>query len=349
MKIAIHHKENGFSSKWIDYCKTNQIDYKVVNCYDNDIIDNVKDCDAFMWHFNHSNTKDVLFAKQLLYSLQKSGIKVFPDFNTAWHFDDKVGQKYLLESVGAPLVPTYVFYDKNRALEWVQETEFPKVFKLRRGAGSAHVKLVKGRSQAQKLVRKAFSSGFSQYDKLTNLKDRWYKFRKGKTGLWNVAKGFLRFGKTTEFARIIGNEKGYIYFQDYIPNNKYDIRVIVINGKAFAIKRLVRENDFRASGSGHILYEKHHFDESTIELSFDLAEKLDSQCLAIDYVFQNNKPLIVEISYGFVKEGYYQCKGFWDRDLNWHEGPFNAQGWMVESLISGIINNFKLQSNSRLK
>ena len=26
------------------------------------------------------------------------GIKVFPDSNTAWHFDDKVGQKYLLEA-----------------------------------------------------------------------------------------------------------------------------------------------------------------------------------------------------------------------------------------------------------
>jgi len=334
MKIAIHHKENDFSSKWIEYCQKNQIDYKIVNCYENDIIDQLGDCDALMWHFNQSNPKDVLFAKQLLYSMQTAGKKVFPDFNTAWHFDDKVGQKYLLEAIGAPVVPSYVFYEKQKALQWVEKTEFPKVFKLRKGAGSAHVRLVQKQKEAKKLVHKAFSRGFSQYNKVANLKDRWLKFRNGNLGFMNVMKGVLRFGKTTEFAKIVGNEKGYIYFQDFVPNNDYDIRVIVINDKAFAIKRLVRKGDFRASGSGHILYEKHHFHEDTIRLSFDVASKIQSQCLALDYVFKDDKPLITELSYGFVKEGYYPCKGYWDRDLNWVEGPFDAQGWMVESVIS---------------
>lgn len=336
MKIAIHHKENDFSSRWIEYCQNNQIDYKIVNCYNGDIIHQLEDCDALMWHFNQSDPRDVLFAKQLLFALEAAGKRVFPDFYTSWHFDDKVGQKYLLEAIGAPLVPSYVFYDKTNALRWVETTSFPKVFKLRKGAGSAHVKLVPNRSKAKKLVRKAFSGGFSQYDKIANLKDRWYKYKNGNTGLWNVIKGVLRFGKTTNFARVAGKEKGYIYFQDFIPGNDYDIRVIVIADKAFAIKRIVREGDFRASGSGHILYEKHHFDEDTIRLSFDLASKMKSQCLALDYIYKDGQPLITELSYGFVKEGYYPCKGYWDRDLNWHEGPFDAQGWMVESLLAEI-------------
>jgi glutathione synthase/RimK-type ligase-like ATP-grasp enzyme len=291
-----------------------------------------------MWHFNQSNPKDVLFAKQLIFSLESTEKKVFPDFHTSWHFDDKVGQKYLLEAIGAPIVPSYVFYDKQKALEWIDQTTFPKVFKLRRGAGSAHVKLVKNKSDAQKLVYKAFSKGFSQYDKVANLKDRWYKYRKGKTGFWNVAKGILRFAKTTKFAKIAGNEKGYIYFQDFISNNNFDIRVIVIGDKSFAIKRMTREGDFRASGSGHVLFDKSNFDEDLIRLSFTLADKIHSQCLAIDYVFENEKPLIVEISYGFIKEVYYKCEGYWDNDLNWHEGPFDAQGWMVESLLEKTVN-----------
>jgi glutathione synthase/RimK-type ligase-like ATP-grasp enzyme len=336
MRIAIHYKENDFSSKWIEYCEKHQIDYKIVNCYDNNIIEQVDDCDALMWHFSQSSPKDILFAKQLIFALKSAGKRVFPNFYTAWHFDDKVGQKYLLEGIEAPLVPSYVFYDKERTFQWIMDTSFPKVFKLRRGAGSAHVKLAENSSEAKKLVKKAFSKGFSQYDKVQNLKDRWYKYRDGKTGLWNVTKGLLRFAKTTEFAKVAGPEKGYVYFQDYIPNNDFDIRVIVIDGKAFAIKRLVRERDFRASGSGHVLFEKHHFDEEVIQLSFEIAKKIDSQCLAIDYVFQDGKPLIVELSYGFVKEVYYSCKGYWDRELNWYEGPFNAQGWMVESLLKEI-------------
>ncbi|MDR8390249.1 hypothetical protein NC796_03795 [Aliifodinibius sp. S!AR15-10] len=336
MKIAIHQKNNDFSSKWIEYCEKQKISYKTVDCYSNEIIHQLEDCNALMWHFSQSNPKDILFAKQLIYSLQTAGIKVFPDFHTAWHFDDKVGQKYLLEAIGAPFVPTYVFYDKQEAQQWIDKTTFPKVFKLRRGAGSAHVKLAKNRSDARKLVRKAFSRGFSQYDKIANLKDRWYKFRNEKTGLWNVIKGILRFGKSPEFARIAGREKGYVYFQEFVPGNDHDIRVIVIDGKAFAIKRLTRQGDFRASGSGHVLYEKHHFDEATIRLSFEVAEKVKSQCLAIDYVYKDGKPLITELSYGFIKEVYYSCKGYWDRNMNWHPGPFDSQGWMVESLLSEL-------------
>ena len=156
---------------------------RLVNCYANDIIEQLNDCNALMWHFHHASPKDFLFAKQLLYSLQSSGKKVFPDFNTMWHFDDKVGQKYLLEAIGAPLVPTYVFYSKNEALKWADETNFPKVFKLRTGGGSQNVRMVRSKSEAIKLIKKAFKRGFSQYSAWSNLKERIRKYRNGHSTL----------------------------------------------------------------------------------------------------------------------------------------------------------------------
>ena len=104
--------------------------------------------------------------------LEQAGVKVFPDFRTNWHFDDKLGQKYLLEALGIPLVPTHVFYDKKTALEWASKTTFPKVFKLRGGAGSANVKLARTKKEAVKLIRKAFGKGFSNYDAMGSLKER---------------------------------------------------------------------------------------------------------------------------------------------------------------------------------
>ena len=44
MKIAIH-KSGGFSERWINYCQKNNIDYKIVNAYDSDIIKQMADCD----------------------------------------------------------------------------------------------------------------------------------------------------------------------------------------------------------------------------------------------------------------------------------------------------------------
>lgn len=333
MKIAIHHHEPGFSQNWINYCKDNNIDYKIVNCYENDIINQLADCDALMWHFDHSIFKDFLFAKQLLFAVKASGKKVFPDFNTSWHFDDKVGQKYLLESLKIPLVPSYAFYSKRDALEWINKTDYPKVFKLRCGAGSANVKLVKNKKQAKRIVNLAFGNGFYIYDRIGGVKEKIRKFNLGKESLGRVIKHFAMLFIVPKIVKMAGKECGYVYFQNYIPNNQFDNRVIVIGNHAFAIKRMVRKNDFRASGSGNILYERKHFDEETIRLAFDISDKLNSQCMAYDFVHDNGKPLLVEISYGFVKKGYDPCTGYWDKEMVWHEGRFNPQAWMVEEVL----------------
>lgn len=336
MKLAIHNSTSGFHPRWIKYCQENKIPFKLVNCYSNDIIDQLKNCAGLMWHFSQSNSNDIIMAKELLFSLQQSGMRVFPDFNTAWHFDDKLGQKYLLEAVGVPLVPTYVFYNKADALKWVDETQFPKVFKLRGGAGSANVQLVQTKYQAVKLIKKAFGKGFKNYDARSNLKERWRKYRLNKTNLWDVIKGIIRLGYEPNFSKTIGYERGYVYFQDFIPNNECDIRVIVIGDKAFAIKRMVRDNDFRASGSGFIKYEKENFSDEIINLSFEINEKIKSQSLALDYVFDDGKPKVVEISYGFDPKGYEDCPGYWDENLNWHEGRFDPYGWMVENILKDV-------------
>lgn len=337
MRIAIHHSPGSFSDRWVSYCKENNITYKIVNCYDNDIVSQLENFDVLMWHHHHTNYKDALFAKQLLYSLQASGKKVFPDINTTWHFDDKVGQKYLLESIGAPLVPSYVFYAKNEALEWISKTTFPKVFKLRGGSGSSNVQLVENKHKAKKLIKKAFGKGFSQFDKFNHLKFRYKNFKSGKESFVGVLKGIVRLFIGNEYSNMVPREKGYVYFQDFIPNNKFDIRVIVVGEKAFALKRLVRKNDFRASGSGNILYNKSEIDERCIQISFNVNEKLKCQSIAFDYVFdENNNPLIVEISYGFDVKAYDPCPGYWDSSLKWHEGKFNPQEWMVEDLILSL-------------
>lgn len=334
MKIAIHHRPGSFSDRWIDYCKRQDIDYKIVDAYSSDIIKQVADCDAFMWHHYHFDYRDVLFSRQLIYSLEARGIRCFPDFHTTWHFDDKVGQKYLLEALGAPLVPSYVFYTKKEALAWISKTTFPKVFKLRGGAGAANVMLVHTKREARKLVSKAFRQGFPQYDRFASLKERHRKWREGKGSFLNVLKGVGRVFINLDYAKMHGREKGYVYFQDFISNNRFDIRVIVIKDKAFAIKRLVRRGDFRASGSGNILYDRNEIPEICVRLSFDMSTKLTTQCLAYDYVFDaDNKPIIVEISYGFAMHGYDPCPGYWTEDMIWHEGQFNPQEWMVDSLI----------------
>ena len=337
--IAIHNNLSDvlFHYRWIAYCEENKIPYKLVDCYANNIIEQLEGCSALMWHYHQASSKDIVMAKPLLFALEQSGIPVFPDFNTGWHFDDKVGQKYLLEGLKTALVPTWVFYEKKTAIDWIEQTSFPKVFKLRGGAGSQNVQLVKTKNGAIKLVNKAFGNGFPAYDAWGSLKERFRKWKLGKTTFFDVVKGCIRFVHKPHYTKVMGREINYVYFQEFIPNNDSDIRIIVVDGKAFALKRMVRGKDFRASGSGDFRYEKEVFDERCVQMSFEYSKKLKAQCIAYDFIFdEENKPKIVEISYGFANKVYDPCTGYWDEQLNWYPGTFNPYGWMVELLIKKL-------------
>lgn len=343
MKIAIHNRQGSFSDRWITYCKENRIDYIIVNCNDSDIISQLKDCVGLMWHWNHHDYRAQNFARQLICSLEKKGLKVFPDFNTCWHFDDKVGQKYLLESIGAPLVSSYVFYDKEDALKWIAGTHFPKVFKLRGGAGSSNVKLVKSKKAAIRLTRKAFGHGFSLIDKYSGLKQRFWILRRDRNlkSVIHFLIGIARLFWQPPGANLLPKQKGYVYFQEFIPNNEYDDRVVVIGNRAIAIRRYNRKDDFRASGSGLIKHDKHLFNENTIKIALDIASRIDAQSLAFDFIYDKNRnPLIVELSYGYAQGACYDdCPGYWDRDLNWHDDDVNPQYYIIEDFMKSIQTN----------
>ncbi|MBK8622153.1 MAG: hypothetical protein IPN79_10385 [Saprospiraceae bacterium] len=116
----------------------------------------------------------------------------FPDWKTGWHFDDKLGQKYLLEAVGAPVPESYAFYHKKDAMEWAETAEYPKVFKLRGGAGSLNVKLVKNKMDADALIHQAFGRGFPQYNKIEDIKENLRRWRMSKGSLKDVLKSLRR-------------------------------------------------------------------------------------------------------------------------------------------------------------
>ncbi len=44
-----------------------------------------------------------------------------------------------------------------------------------------------------------------------------------------------------------------------------------------------------------------------------------------------DKAMTVEISYGTLAENYVYCTGHWDKRMNWHDGPFDPCGLMVQN------------------
>jgi glutathione synthase/RimK-type ligase-like ATP-grasp enzyme len=338
-KVAIHHRANSFSELWIEYCEVNQIAYKLVDCFDSQIIELVEDCAALLWHWHHTDWGAQKFARQLTLSLEHSGKVVFPSSMASWHFDDKIGQKYLFDALKIDSVPTWIFYEREAAENWVETAQFPKVFKLSVGAGSDNVSLVYNKEQAKQIVKKMFDKGLSRRPFVQALQQKIISFARNPNNLTleDLAK-VTKKNRSQNFKKLqIKNiEKGYAYFQEYIPGNNHDIRVVVIDEKAFAIKRMVREGDFRASGSGRIVHDRAQIPIECIVASFEFAEKSKSECVALDFVLADGKPLIIEASYAFSVHGYRDCPGYWTKDLAWCEGHFRPEYFMLDSVFRKI-------------
>lgn len=322
MKIAIHN-EGGWNTRWHQLCKEWGISYKIVDCYDTNIMENLEDCDALMWSFDHGYPQDILMARNVLYSCEIKGMKVFPNHKSCWHFDDKITQKYLLESINAPLVRSWCFYNRKTAIYWLNSTaKYPLVAKLRRGAGSYNVKLLKNKKEAIFYCNKMFLQGLMPGPSyLSDAKNK-LKIVKTFTGILKKIKKAPDFFKNVFISKhFFPKEKGYLYVQEFIPNNLFDIRVSIIGNKAWAFRRKVRENDFRASGSGMIDYDYTQIPLETIRISFEVSKRINAQSMAYDFVLdKTNKPYIVEMSYRFAFRAIYDCPGYWDTNLVWHDG-----------------------------
>ncbi|HEU4400588.1 MAG TPA: hypothetical protein VFT43_00650 [Candidatus Polarisedimenticolia bacterium] len=337
-RLALHNREGGFSNRWRAYCEEHDIPYRLVDCLASDILGQLAAVDGLLWHWVHQDAREQLVARHVIMAAEAMGLVVFPSTPTCWHFDDKVAQKYLLEAVGAPLAPTRVFYERAAALAWIEGASFPQVFKLRKGAGSGNVRLVRNVREARALVDRAFAEGFQPVPAYHQDVRKRYRAARQRGDLLGAVKRMPRtLINIRQLNRELGRETGYVYFQDFIAGATFDTRVTVIGDRAFAFTRNVRPGDFRASGSGRISYDLERINMQCVQIAFEVARKIGSQSLAFDFVLlEGRTPLIVEVSYCYDPKAVYNCAGHWDRRLSWHEGHVWPQDAILADLLEQI-------------
>jgi len=336
--LAVHDTKGGFSARWIEEIKRRGLNLRIVDCYKNTILDDLSGCDALLWHWDHSRPKDLLVASHIIRAVEMKGLKVFPDIASCWHFDDKIAQKYLLEAINAPLAPTHVFFEMQEALEWAHTAKWPKVFKLKRGAGSTNVRLIKDSAEARRLIRKAFGKGFKAYGTpLTDLSLRLQTAQRTR-GIFKSTLRLPRFlMNLSKRNSLAPREKGYVYFQDFMPNNTGDTRVTVIGRRAFAFTRRVRPGDFRASGSGTVEYVQSKIDPECVRIAVEATKRMKGQSAAFDFVQdEEGRPAILEVSYCYVDKAVYNCPGHWDDRLVWHEGHVWPEDAILDDLLASL-------------
>lgn len=340
MKICIHQDSGRFVDKWIEYCKEHTLDYDLIDLFNNSIIEDVRkgEYTHLLFHLGTNNYRTDLIAKSIIYSLNQDGMNIFPNFDTYWHYDDKVRQKYLFEHYSVPHAKMHVFYDMQSAIKWIENGAlFPFVFKLRRGSGSNNVILIKSRSEALKYVRKMFGNGINPLPSTFNdYKTKLKKHSNNRDWIALIKRLPITIINNIINKNSLSNEMGYFYAQDFYPNNKYDVRVVVVGNKAWSLRRYVRKNDFRASGSGNIDYDKNLVDKEILKIAFDSAKKMKLQAIAFDFIYDfERKPKIIECSYCWPSGSFIEdCEGYWDIELNHHDKFISAEKEIIMNLLN---------------
>lgn len=342
MKVAILYQKSeklhstNWSVEWEEYCKFNNLEYHIVNPYEIGVIAILMRFDIVLWHYSNYSFKDMLIAKNILNTLEFHGKKIFPTFNDAWHYDDKLSETYLLESINAPIPKSFYYYDYN-SLEIAlnnNEISFPIIAKLRNGSGSHNVKKIDSIIELKSYAKKMFSAGLNSAPSLIYKASSNIKSSKSIKIFINRAKRIPEFLTTLANAKKFNVERGYVYLQKFIPNDGYDLKIVVVGDKLSFIGRNIREGEFRASGGGDIFYDKDKITKNVIDSAFETTDRLGFSCMGYDYVINNitGEGIIIEISYGFSHEALLQAGGYFDRKGNWYSEPLNAPLEILKNL-----------------
>jgi hypothetical protein len=290
-----------------------------------DFWERISGLDLFIYQWEHYDGPKQIAQAIIPVIEYQMKIPCFPNWATSWHFDDKVKQYYLLKQHGFPVIDSSIFWEKDEALRWIKSARMPIVFKLKRGAGSNNVILVRNESDAKRLISKMFGKGIKS-GRISDKSSLQFKYSTPYKRFRRFMGDILRKVKGEYVPLYWQFDKNYVLFQKFLPNNLFDTRVSIIGQRAFAFRRFNRKNDFRASGSGNINYDANKIDMHSIEIAFKISEKLNFQSMSYDFLINEDKELeICEISYTYVDYAVYDCPGFWGKDFVWHEGHFWPQ------------------------
>lgn len=233
--------------RWTKYCRfleNNAFPFDLYNIHASDWLEKAADFDLIIGIVSCELYHLEEMREKYHFLETYLGKACYPSPAHAMLYEDKRLEAYICKLAGLPFAEAYISYDKADALKLLDQLTFPVISKIVPSSGSYGVEMVRSREQCRNIIRQAFST-------------------RGRSA-------------HTHYFR----QKNYVYFQDFIPNDGYDIRVIMAGNWAFGYYRKVLEGDFRASGMNMV--EKRSLPEDAIRLAWKVNQVVKSPMLVVD-------------------------------------------------------------------
>lgn len=309
-----------WSDRWLERARDLDIPLRTVDLLGTaSPLSELRDCRGLLWRFLDA-PRDRWIADRILHAAEYAGLWVFPNQSTRWHYDDKAAQALLFDALSVPTPRTWVFWRPRDAVRFCRGATYPLVLKLAQGAASKNVVLLQDAEEATETIRLLFL-------------DRRYRPEQALR-IQKSAVGRVQTRLTRRFRRKRPGAR-CVLLQEFVAGNDFDTRITVVGGRAFGFRRLNREGDFRASGSGRIDWDPDAIDPRMVSLALRFASTLKTQSAAFDFLLRDDAPLVGEISYTYVADLVARCPGHWiaeeeDGELSWVEGHLRPEDAILE-------------------
>lgn len=214
--------------------------------------------------------------EDILLLIKTSGGILIPDFIHFRAHENKYLQELIktdldISAPGSILVSTI-----EEGMRKIKDIRYPVVGKLSSGYGSSSVSLLKNVNEASEYLNKNLTD-------IVKKRKNIFKYRK----------------KIEEYRDKYPLKAGKIVFQEFIEGLENDWKIVIFGNKLFYLKRFIRPNDFRASGSGN-------FDNSQppnselMRFAFSVKDKLNTPWVSLDIIQKEDRFYLIE----------YQCVHF---------------------------------------
>lgn len=264
------------------------------------------------------------YLEDIVSALELKGAKVLPKAMFLRAHENKVFMEQLrkiLLPVEQQTLQAKTFASLEELNQAIQEKQLtlPTVIKTASGAMSKGVYLAKTEAELLKVIKKISST----LDFKRSIKEK------------------IRIQKHKGYLPESQNQRKFI-LQPFIPNLTCDWKVLIYGNKIFILKRNIKGDDFRASGSGfnYKAGSEAEFPILYLDFVYSFFETLNLPNLSLDFAFDGKTPYIIEFQalyYGTSTQS--KCKDYYEQvDGKWElkENTFDQESIYVDSVVRFI-------------
>jgi len=162
VKLGIFFDHYQYHKSYIAACRSLKVSYRIINLYAPDWQKQVNEsgCDAFLvWPSVGVSVWKEMFDDKIRILSEDMGKIVFPSVKECWLYENKNRVQDWLRAEKISQPPTWLFYDLNEALKFVETCQLPMVYKTNLGSTASGVKIFRDREQLKSFMHTAFKKG----------------------------------------------------------------------------------------------------------------------------------------------------------------------------------------------